>query len=338
MAATSPDGLTRALSRGTRGGVFFLHGDEEYLKEEAAQAIVAAHLDASTRDFNLDQLRGSGLDPETFASVCHTPPMMAEWRVVVVREAQAIATAARLRTTVEELLARPIPGLVLILIAQLPDRSKAKFYQQLAHAATSVEFAALPVADLPGWLIGWAEQRGVELEAAAARALAAATGSELGILIQELNKLIEYVGERRRIETSDIAAVVGAIPRQNRWDWIDAVAERRFADAREGLGILLDGAESGVGLVIGLGSHFLRLALAATGGEKALANELPPHQRWLAGRIARQARRWTGTDLERALDDLLRADRLLKSTSLNERQIMEELLLRFEARRRMAHA
>jgi DNA polymerase-3 subunit delta len=330
MAQTSAEHLTRALARGTRGGVFFLLGEEEYLKEETARAIVDAHLDPATRDFNLDQLRGSSLDPEAFASVCNTPPLMAEWRVVVVREAQVIATSARLRATVEEILAKPVPGLALILLAQLPERSKAKFYQDLIRKAIAVEFGALSAADLPGWMIEWAEERGVELQPGAARALAAAVGPELGVVTQELRKLADYVGERRRIATDDIAAVVGQIPRQNRWDWMDAVGERRFGKAREGLNILLDAGETGVGLVIGLGSHFLRLAMAAFGGQRALEANLPPHQRWLAERLSRQAKRWTPVDLEAALDDLLRADRLLKSTSLNERQILEELLLRFE--------
>ncbi|GIS79436.1 MAG: hypothetical protein CM1200mP14_10020 [Gammaproteobacteria bacterium] len=42
------------------------------------------------QDFNLDQLRGTETDIETVASVMATPPMMAEWRVVVVREGERI--------------------------------------------------------------------------------------------------------------------------------------------------------------------------------------------------------------------------------------------------------
>jgi DNA polymerase III delta subunit len=96
--------------------------------------------------------------------------------------------------------------------------------------------------------------------------------------------------------------------------------------------VLLDASESGVGLVIGLGTQFLRLGIAAAGGERALGAALPPHQRWLASRIAKQAARWNADAVEDAIDDLLRADRLLKSSSLTDRQILEELLLRLEQR------
>jgi DNA polymerase-3 subunit delta len=330
MPAVSAERLLEGLARGKRGGVYFLHGDEEFLKEETAQSLIAAHLDPATRDFNYDELRGTTVSPETLASVCATPPMLAEWRVVVLREAQVLATVARLRSALEPQLARPQPGLALVLIAQLPDRSKAKLWEQLKKTATAVEFAPLAAADVPGWLIARAHRDGYDLDPAAARSLAAAVGTELGILVQELAKLAGYAGERMTLTAEDVAAVVGVIPRQNRWDWIDRVGERRFAEARAALPVLLDGPESGVGLVIALGTHFLRLAIAAAGGEGALAEALPTHQRWLAGRIARAARHWTVPALEAVLDDLLRADRLLKSSPLGERPILEELLLRME--------
>lgn len=331
MALTSPDKLKRALEAGRRGGIFFLFGDEEFLKEEAAAAITAAHLDPATRDFNYDQLRGADMEPDTLASIANTPPMMAEWRVVVVRETQALAANARGRAAVESLLEREIPGLALVLVATLPDRTKAAFYERLKKEAVAVEFPQLPGSDMPGWLINRAQERGVELDTGAARALAA-TGSDLGVLVQEIGKLADYVGERRRVTIEDVTAIVGSVPQQNRWDWFDIVGDARFREARAALPVLFDAGESGVGLVIGLGTHFLRLGIAAAGGERALGEALPPHQRWLASRIAKQARKWNAASVEDAVDDLLRADRLLKSSSLNDRQILEELLLRLEQR------
>ncbi len=333
MPLVRPDALLRALEKGKRGGVFFLFGDEEYLKEAAVSALVAAHLDPGTRDFNFDQLRASDADPETIGSVLATPPMMAEWRVVVLRDVQALAGSARARAAVEAAAAKPPAGLALILVAQIPDRSRARFYETLKKQAQSAEFAPLSPADVPGWLMQEAEARGTPMDTAAARALAAAIGTELGVLGRELDKLREYAGDAGRITVADVEAVVGVVPRQNRWEWFDLVGDARFADARHALPVLLESSgESGVGLVLGLGTHFLRLALAASGGQRALESALPPHQRWLAGRILKQARRWSVGALQAALEDLLRADRLLKSASLTDRQIMEELLLRMQVR------
>lgn len=331
MPLVSPDALARALAGGKLGGVYFLFGEEEYLKEELATSLINAHLDPATRDFNFDQVRGHETTPETLASIIATPPMMADWRVVVVRDAQALATSARTRAVIEEALERNTPGLALILVATLPDKAKAQIYEKLKKQAVSVAFPLLNTADVPGWLMERARIDGYELQARAAQAMASAIGPELGVLLQELKKLYEFTRDRKQIKLEDVTQIVGSVPRQNRWEWFDLLGDRQFANARAALPILLDAGETGVGLIIGMGSHFIRLGILAAGGEKALEAALPPHQKWLAGRLNRQARRWKPHQLETALEDLLRADRLLKSSNLGELAVLDEFILRLEA-------
>lgn len=331
MPLVSPDALARALAGGKLGGVYFLFGEEEYLKEELATSLINAHLDPATRDFNFDQVRGHETTPETLASIIATPPMMADWRVVVVRDAQGLATSARTRAVIEEALERNTPGLALILVATLPDKAKAQIYEKLKKQAVSVAFPLLNTADVPGWLMERARIDGYELQARAAQAMASAIGPELGVLLQELKKLYEFTRDRKQIKLEDVTQIVGSVPRQNRWEWFDLLGDRQFANARAALPILLDAGETGVGLIIGMGSHFIRLGILAAGGEKALEAALPPHQKWLAGRLNRQARRWKPHQLETALEDLLRADRLLKSSNLGELAVLDEFILRLEA-------
>ncbi|HEY0672974.1 MAG TPA: DNA polymerase III subunit delta [Longimicrobiales bacterium] len=331
MPLTSAEAATRALASGKLGGVYFLFGEEEYLKEELATSIVTAHLDPATRDFNLDQVRGTDVTAESLASLIATPPMMAEYRVIVVRDAQALATAAKNRGVIEAVLERTPPGLALILVATLPEKAKAQIYERLKKQAVSVAFPLLNDADVPGWLMVRARTDGFELQPKAAQAMASAMGAELGVLLQELKKLYEFTADRKVIKLADVQQAVGSVPRQNRWEWFDMLGERRFAHARAALHVLLDSGETGVGLIIGMGSHFLRLGILASGGEKALESALPAHQKWLASRLARQARRWKPQQLDGALDDLLRADRLLKSSNLGDAAVLDEFILRLEA-------
>ncbi|MGI9188671.1 MAG: DNA polymerase III subunit delta [Longimicrobiaceae bacterium] len=310
--------------------MFFLHGDEHHLREEAVQLLMGAHLDPATRDFNLDPVRGGEVGADQLASLIATPPMMAEWRTIVVRDAQQLASSAR--DAILAAAAAPPPGLALVVSATIPAGSKARFYSQLKKTATSLEFSPLAVDELPGWLMERASTvLEVTLEPEAARELVVLGGSALGPLITELDKLAEYVDPRETICVEDVRETVAPVTRADRWKWFDTVGERRLADALRELPDLLDSGENGVGLVIGLGAHLLRVALAASGGSRALEQELKPYQRWMARRIAPQARRWTASQLDGALAELLRADRLLKSASLTDRQVVEELLLRLHA-------
>ena len=144
---TSP--LRKALEQGSRGGVFFLWGEDEHRKGEAVKEIVDAHVDESTKDFNLDVVEGSVINVADLARIVATPPMMAEWRVVVVKGAEAFAGAARSRDLVLGLAASPPPDLALILTARIPGGSKAKYYSQLKKIAQSVEFPAISTTARP---------------------------------------------------------------------------------------------------------------------------------------------------------------------------------------------
>lgn len=331
MARVTREAIAKRIERGEGGGVYYLHGEEEQLKEEAAQAIIDAHLDPGTRDFNLDVLDGRTVEPEALASVLGTPPMMAQWRVVVVRDAHELAKSTRQRETIEALLDSTPPGLAVVLLATVPAKSTAKFYKRLATEAEAFEFTPLSDNDLPGWIINRAREHDAEIADDAARALAAAIGSNLGALGQELLKLRDLAGGGP-IELHHVEQAVGRIPRVNRWAWFDAVADCEFGRARAELPDLLESGESGVGLVIGMANQLLRVQLALIGGREVLESVLPPHQKWLSRRVIAQARNWSANSVQAALRDLLRADRLLKSAGVDDHLIVDELLLRMEMR------
>jgi DNA polymerase III subunit delta len=323
-----PAALAKRLQQ-PAGGVFFFHGEEVFLREEAVRRAIDAHLDPASRDFNLDQLRAGEVSGEALASMIATPPMMAEWRVVVLRDAQALSNKAR--EALVETAAGPPPGLVLVVTADIPSGSRAKFYRDLRKHAHSVEFSALSEGDAPGWLMEEAEGLERRLEPEAARLLVSALGTSLGTLRAELEKLVAYVGDRPAITAEDVRAATKAVPRQDWWGWFDLVGERRMAEARHALPALLESGESAVRVVAGIGTHLLRVAIGVVGGKAALEAELPPYQRWLAGKMAGQARRWSAAEVEAALSEALRTDRLLKSASLTDIQALEELLLRLQS-------
>ncbi|MYB06515.1 MAG: DNA polymerase III subunit delta [Gemmatimonadetes bacterium] len=336
FAASPPSTQTRrktnvipvALRAAREGGAFFLYGDDDFRKRASAEFLVQRYADPSTRDFNLDRLQGSEVSVEQLASVIDTPPMMAQWRVVHLRETEALAGTPRARNVILKAAKNPPAGLVLILQATVPARSRARFYKDLARLATSVEFRPVPVDEVPGWLVGWArDEVGVTIELEAAQALVGAAGTDLGVLAQEVRKLAEMVGREVPVDVEAVRKGGLRLPAQDRWAWIDLVGNRRIEEAVATLPILLAQNETAVGLVIGLSTQLLRIGMASEGGVRALESALPPYQRFLARRIAGQARRWTRAELVQAIRGLRRLDQLLKASAIADEVLVEEWLL-----------
>jgi DNA polymerase III subunit delta len=322
------DSLRKTLEKGDRGGIFFLHGEDEYRKGEAANEIVSAHLDPATRDFNFDSLGGKDTDVETLASMIATPPMMAEWRVVLVRDAEAFAGSPKMRDLILETARNPPPDLVLVLVARKPQGSKAKFYKDLSREARSVEFRAISAEDVAGWLMEQAVAvHGKPLASDAAQALAGALGTDLGILSQELTKLSAVAVDQAEITLETVKAAGTQLPSQDRWEWFELVGSRRFGKAMRAVPVLLAQGESGVALTMGLTSQLLRIGVIVEEGQGALEQALPPHQKWLAGKYGGQARKWEGSEISAALLGLRRLDRLLKSSPLPDEHHLSEWLL-----------
>src|SRR5687767_8194223 len=104
--------LRPALQDNQFSPAYYLHGDDEFLKEEALRHLIDAAVDPATRDFNLDQRKGADLDAATLASLLGTPPMMAERRVVVIREAPSLKKEAK--EALQEYLKSPAPDLLAL--------------------------------------------------------------------------------------------------------------------------------------------------------------------------------------------------------------------------------
>src|SRR5688500_12935867 len=86
MPAQSVEALFRSLNKGDMARVYYFYGSEDVLKDEAVRAIVDKVLDPTLRDFNFDQRSASQLDAEEINALCNTLPMLAERRVVLLRD------------------------------------------------------------------------------------------------------------------------------------------------------------------------------------------------------------------------------------------------------------
>ena len=231
------------------------------------------------------------MDGERLASVLATPPMMAEWRVVVVREVEALASSPRARELLTGLAVAPPTGLAAVLVASIPRGSSARFWKDLRSRARALELAPLAPEDLPGWLLERASELGVGLEEDAALALAEAVGSQLGVLARELEKLSAFARPDAAITRADVEAAGIRLPAQDRWQWFDLVGSRKFAEALQSLPVLFAQGESAVGLAIQLG----RPPAADWGGGRGRPGRArgpaAATQRWLARRVGPQGAR-----------------------------------------------
>jgi DNA polymerase-3 subunit delta len=338
MASAGEKALHTALKTRIFDPVYFLYGEDDYLKDARARELVEAAVDPATRDFNLELRRGAELDAELLDSVLGTPPMLAERRVVVIRDVDKLKKDAR--ALLLRYLERPAPDTVLILTAP----AGAKVDRPLVDRATAVEFAPLTGDRLPRWVTYHVETAlGRTITADAVALLLEAVGADLSQLAVELEKLASYADGA--IDERAVAAVVGVRRGESLGALLDAIAGKDAAAALELIGSVLQQPKtSAVSIVMNLTTQTLAMAYGAAARasgtpSRALFNEYMtllkesgafPGRPWGEAVTAwtRNTDRWTAADLDDALSALLAADAALKETRLSsDEQLLTSLVL-----------
>src|SRR5437879_1112527 len=272
MGALTFDALLRSLKQGVPDPVYYLHGDEDVLKDEAVRALVDRAVDPAARDFNVDQRSAPELDAEACHALVNTPPMLAATRAVVVRGLEQLRKTAKLRQELLRYLASPNPTTVLVLVQAAGEPPDA----DLVRRTTAVAVEPLPPARVERWMAHRARQLSLTLAPEAGALLLDAVGSDLAALARELEKLAAFAGGAARPATrEDVAALVGVRRGETLQDLVDATLERRAADAPRLIGpVLGQSGMSGERIAADLGPPLLGTAVAP-----AWRGRAPPHAR-----------------------------------------------------------
>jgi DNA polymerase-3 subunit delta len=349
-AALSFDSAYRQIRRGELAPVYYLTGEEDVLKDELVSQVVEHAVDPASRDFNLDVRSAGDLDGESLHALVETPPMLAERRVVVVKNLEQWRKNAKVWQVLDRYLANPSPTTVLVLVhgaGQKPQSSVARHAAQVAVEALNPE-------RLRRWVKMRAERAELVLEPEAVGHLVDALGGDLSHLAMEIEKLAAAADGDRPLGITDVADLVGVRRGETAHDWVASAIFRDVPQALDMLeSVLSASGVNGVRLVGLLGTALIGVRLARALMDQGLAPRrveqavLQQIRRarpmglgsWRdeASRWTEAAHRWSAPELDRALRAAWEADRALKSTTISdEAGSVTDMLLALSARKAAA--
>jgi len=341
MSVSALKTLRDAIKRRSFDGAYYITGEDDYQKEDAVRQLIEAAVDPGSRDFNLDVRRAADVDAETLSILLSTPPMLAERRVLVVREAGSLKKEAR--KVLDEYLKNPAADLLLVLTGA----SESKADSALTNSATVLEFDLLTGDRIPKWIAHHANSElGVRISEPAVELLQAAVGSDLHQLAGELDKLASFIeGRDEEIGEDAVSAIVGVRRGETPADLLDAVADRNVSRALELIPHVLGQPKTtAVSIVMILATQMLAISWGRARLDEGLSRarltqeyfDLLRETGAYTGRPwgsasavwARAAERWSRDALDHALDCLVEADIALKESRVSsEEQLLATVVL-----------
>jgi DNA polymerase III subunit delta len=358
----SSDRFIAEIEASRTGGVlrpgYVLLGDEAYLHERCRRAILDTLIDAGSgpamRDFALAEIDLAETNIFEALDRAQTPSLMAPFQVLFLRNLKTLYTRGAKKDEFAALDAygrSPNPQALLVFVADhlhlpsdlrrmdMQDKDRyERIRETLGDWCGMVELVRVEESDAMRWLVAEAEKRGSALEVDAARELTDALGADLMLMASELEKLLLYTGERRRITLGDVETMVLGAKQRSLYELTDAISAKDRPRALALLQGLLNasdgGEESAIGHLYMLARTFRQMLVIL---EKNVRDSraiwqalwqgfrMPP---FAAEDLIRQARRYKSRrDLTRALRLIARADLELRSSPPDKRLVLERLVL-----------
>jgi len=245
-----------SLKRKNFHPVYFLWGKEDFFIEETIDLLIQEALETSERSFNLDVFYGSDADVRKVVAIARSYPLMAQRRVVVLREVEKLSDGEILFSYLEH----PSPTTCFVLVSQKAD-FRLNFYKMLKAKSFAVEATRLEEADMPQWIIERFKLYGKKISVETAEFLHTLVGMSLRDTHNEIKKLLVFVGDKASIEIDDVRSVVGFSRQYNVFELQRAIARKDLKQALEIVERMIEAGEHPIGTVASLTNFFRKVWL-----------------------------------------------------------------------------
>jgi DNA polymerase-3 subunit delta len=229
------NGFAKKIKQDDIGGVYLLHGPEEYIKDLAIRTVVEKYVAEGLKDINYAKIDASENDIEDIRKASQPLPFMSPKRVVEVHYMPLfLMSAAQIKRAENKKALDALSE----LIKKCPDDTVLLFVVrgQAAAAVTKifesreVEFKAPPASQKTAYVARMAREHGLNLPQNMIARFIDYTGMELLELSGEAQKLKAYVGDSE-VTQSDIEAVCVAAAEYNVFKMLKLITARNGAGA-----------------------------------------------------------------------------------------------------------
>ncbi len=344
--------LSELESRKLKPAYVFV-GDEAFFRKRCRDAIIEHLVAPDSLDFGVFEFDLGETSLTEVLDRARTPSLMAPFQVFFVRGVKALFGRGSNEdkiAAIEAYCKNPNPDALLVFVAdhisipadarrmEMTDKDRyQKIREDLGPFCGIVELARVEEGEAVRWIGEYCATRGVKIDPDGARELTDALGANMMMVSNELEKLILYAGEKKKITLADVETMVLAAKQRSLYEMTDAISAKDRVRALAVLDALLsngDGEEAAIGHLYMLAKTFRQMLVIL---ERNVRDErmlwaalwqgfrVPP---FAADDIIRQARRYKSKrELTRAIRLVAKADLALRSNPPGKRLILEKLVL-----------
>ena len=326
----------KSLQEDIKSGNFksadLLYGDEAYLRQQYKERLIHA-LNPEDDTMNFSKYEGRGIEVREMIDLCETMPFFAEYRVILVEN------SGFFKNKCDELAEymKTLPEYVRLVFVEEEVDKRSKMYKAVKSCGSVVEFAKQDEKTLMRWAAGILAKEGRKITTRDMELFLTKTGTDMGNIRMELEKLITYTMGQDIVTAQDIETVCTTRTENKIFEMVRAVTEKNQRRALDFYNDLLTLKEPPMRILFLLSKQFRQLCLAKKmAGEGASQNEIASRlgvPAFVVRNIMSCARSYSIDELEQAERDFVDAEEAVKTGTLQDGLSVELLIVKYSSAR-----
>jgi DNA polymerase-3 subunit delta len=219
--------------------LYLLHGEEPYFIDRIGNFIEDHVLTDAEKGFNQTVLYGKDTDVMAVLNAAKRYPMMADYQVIIVKEAQDMKWGKedddkKGINPVLSYLENPLSSTILVFCYKYGKFDKRKkAYKAIEKHGLVFESASLYDNKIPGWIESYATEKNYRISVQAAVMLCEYLGNDLSKIANELDKLMLNIAAGQEIGLKDIQDNIGISKEYNVFELQSALIKRDVLKANQ---------------------------------------------------------------------------------------------------------
>ena len=209
--------------------IYFLMGEEPYYIDIITDYIAANVLTESEKEFNQVVMYGKDTNVLNVINSAKRFPMMSQYQVVIVKEAQTLDKIDDLHYYVE----KPLKSTILVINYKYKSLDKRKkLYRDLTQNGVVFDSERLYDDKIPGWISAYLKSKNLSIDLKACSLITDYLGNDLSRIVNELDKLIITIGPGvTTINSAHVERNIGISKEYNNFELQKALSQKNIVKA-----------------------------------------------------------------------------------------------------------
>lgn len=334
------ENLEKELKEGKLNSIYLLYGEELFLLETCLKKIKN---NFGERKSGINEVKIDETNVNSIISDIETPAFGYVKKLIIARNTGLFKKEGKKKTGINSELVKKLAEYIkenveiikesVVLVFVEEEAEKNDLYKVIENVGTVCEFNELKAPQITDRMKAIAKAYGVQIDDMTARYFMECCGTNMQNLINEIRKLIEFVGPKGEITKKDIDLLCIKQLDSVIFDLTDNLGNKKVTKALEVLNNLIYQKEPIQKILITLYNHFKKLYIVKLAQKEntniAESLNLKPNQMFLTTKYKTQANYFTEAELKNIVEELINLDYNYKIGKIDLNVGLESILCRY---------